>query len=209
MYVCPISWQRCILSTNRLLVLTSERRVRPPSPTLSLRAPDVEPSVGEAAITDLFRLFSQSQHHAHAHPHPRQSYTRGLVARAATPSFLSAGIPRDRRGRIGGHDMKRMILSAGGWPVSIPPTGSGNVPADDEEDEGGNNEGNETPRVGAMEYRDQRAPTMRLEKQHANTGGWGLGAGNEEKEEEEEDDDETMNWDQAQVRFRLWLSMVT
>lgn len=100
--------------------------------------------------------------------------------------------------------MKRMILSAGGWPVSIPPAGS-NVPADDAdadaEDEGGN-EGNETPRVGAMEYRDRRAPSARRE-QHTNTGGWGLGAGNEEKEDDD-DDDETMNWDQAQVRFRFF-----
>lgn len=197
-----------MLSTSRLLVLTSERRVRPPSPTLSLRTPDVEPSAGEAAIADLLQLFSQSQHHARAHtPHHvrRQSYTRGLMARAATPSFLSAGIPRDRRGRIGGHDVKRMILSAGGWPVSIPPVGSGNMPTDDADadaEDGDVNEGNETPRVGAMEYRDRRAPFVRPEQQHANTGGWGLGAGNEEKEDDD-DDDETMNWDQAQVRFRL------
>lgn len=121
--------------------------------------------------------------------------------RASTPSFLSAGIPRDRRGRIGGHDVKRMILSAGGWPVSIPPAGSGNVPADGAEDEGGD-EGNETPRVGAMEYRDQKA-SARPGQQHANTGGWGLGAGNEEKEDDD-DDDETMNWAQAQVRFRFF-----
>ncbi|KAF8135589.1 HbrB-like-domain-containing protein [Boletus edulis] len=191
-----------------LLVLTSERRVRPPSPTLSLRTPDIEPSAGEAAIADLLRLFSQSQHHARAHTHhvPRQSYTRGLVARAATPSFLSAGIPRDRRGRIGGHDMKRMILSAGGWPGSVPPTA---VPADDAdadaEDEGGN-EGNETPRVGTMENRDWKVPTTRLAQQYANTGGWGLGAGNEEKEDDD-DDDETMNWDQAQAAVERMVGM--
>lgn len=101
--------------------------------------------------------------------------------------------------------MKRMILSAGGWPVSIPPVGSGNMPTDDADadaEDGDVNEGNETPRVGAMEYRDRRAPFVRPEQQHANTGGWGLGAGNEEKEDDD-DDDETMNWDQAQVRFRL------
>jgi hypothetical protein len=183
-----------------LLVLTSERRVRSPSPTLSLRAPEVEPSAGEAAIADLLRLFSQTQHHARAHTAhhaPRQSYTRGLIVRASTPSFLSAGIPRDRRGRIGGHDVKRMILSAG--------TGSGNVPADGAEDEGGN-EGNETPRVGTMEYRDQKASSARPEQQHANTGGWGLGAGNEEKEVDD-DDDETMNWDQAQAAVERMIGM--
>lgn len=163
--------------------------MRPPSPTLPLRAPDVEPSAGEAAIADLVRLLSQAQHHtrAHAPRHAaRQTYTRGLV-RASTPSFLSAGIPRDRRGRIGGHDMKRMILSAGGW------RGQGDDADADAEDEGGQ-EGNETPRVGTMEYRDRRGAA----RQHASTGGWGLGAGNEEKEDEDEED-ETMNWEQAQV----------
>ena len=175
--------------------------------------PDIEPNAGEAAIADLLRLFSQAQHHTRAHTPqhaPRQSYTRGLSVRASTPSFLTAGIPRDRRGRIGGHDVKRMILNAGGWPVGMP-AGSGNVPVDDEdadaEDEGGD-EGNETPRVGAMEYRDRRGvPSARSAQQHANTGGWGLGAGNEEREDDD-DDDETMNWDQAQVSrgVCLWLS---
>lgn len=177
--------------------------MRPPSPTLSLRAPEVEPSAGEAAIADLLRLFSQAQHHARAYaPHhaPRQSLTRGLTVRAATPSFLSAGIPRDRRGRIGGHDVKRMVLSADGWHMSITPAGgSGQVPGEDAdgEDENGQ-EGNETPRVGAMDYREQRG--ARMERQQANAGGWGLGAGNEEKQDED-DEDETMNWDQAQVMF--------
>lgn len=179
--------------------------MRPPSPTLSLRAPDVEPSVGEAAVSDLLRLFSQTQHHARAHaPHqaPRQSCAHGMTVRASTPSFLSAGIPRDRRGRIGGHDMKRMILNAGGWPASGSPVG-GNVPADDAdadaEDEGGN-EGNETPRVGGMDHRGRRG--VPLEPKHANTGGgWGLGAGNEEKGYLEDDEDEVLNWDQAQVRL--------
>lgn len=115
--------------------------------------------------------------------------------------------------------MKRMILNAGGWPVSIPPVGGRNVSGDDAdadaEDEGVN-EGNETPRVGAIEYRDRRAPPARLDLQHAHTGGWGLGAGNEEKEVDD-DDDEAMNWDQAQVRlmffsggcvvFMMWLTL--
>lgn len=98
--------------------------------------------------------------------------------------------------------MKRMILSAGGWPMG------GNVPGDDAdadaEDEGGN-EGNETPRVGTIEYRDRRAPPARPGLQHAQTGGWGLGAGNEEKEVDD-DDDEAMNWDQAQVRLLFFFS---
>ncbi|KAF8840013.1 HbrB-domain-containing protein [Paxillus ammoniavirescens] len=187
-----------------LLVLTSERRVRPPSPTLSLRVPEVQPSAGEAAIADLLRLFSQAQQHARANHASRRPLARGLTVRAATPSFLSAGIPRDRRGRIGGHDVKRMILSAGGWPVSVPAARHRSAPADDvdadAEDEG-ENEGGETPRLGMMDSRERRdvlssfrAP---LEHHHrASTGGWGLGAGNEEKQrEDDDDDDEAPNWD--------------
>lgn len=98
-----------------------------------------------------------------------------------------------------------MILGADGWHTS-PPAGSGHALADgadaDAEDEDGH-EGNETPRLGMMEYRDRRGvPTTRMERQHANPGGWGLGVGNEEKEDDD-DDDETMNWDQAQVKVKL------
>ncbi|KAF9222660.1 HbrB-domain-containing protein [Gyrodon lividus] len=199
-----------------LLVLTSERRVRPPSPTLSLRVPEVQPNAGEAAIADLLRLLSQAQQHARAHHTPRQPLARGLTVRAATPSFLSAGIPRDRRGRIGGHDVKRMILSAGGWPVSVPAGRRRSAPSDDVdtdvEDEG-EVEGAETPRLGTMDTRGRRevlsllrAP---LEHQHrASTGGWGLGAGNEEKQrEDDDDDDEGTNWDQAQATVERMVGM--
>ncbi|KAG1746101.1 HbrB-like-domain-containing protein [Suillus lakei] len=78
-----------------LLVLTSERRVRSPSPPLSLHAPVIQPSAGEAAIESLLRLVSNPQRLSHGH---------GLTPRAATPSFLSAGRPRDRRGRIGSYE---------------------------------------------------------------------------------------------------------
>ncbi|KAF9245042.1 HbrB-like-domain-containing protein [Melanogaster broomeanus] len=189
-----------------LLVLTSERRVRPPSPTLSLRVPEVQPNAGEAAIADLLRLLSQAQQHALAHHTPQQSLARGLTVRAATPSFLSAGIPRDRRGRIGGHDVKRMILSAGGWPVSIPVGRDSSAPADDADadaDAGdeAENEGGETPRLGMMDRMDSSLLRAPLEHHHrASTGGWGLGAGNEEKQrEDDDDDDEAMDWDQAQA----------
>ncbi|KIJ67540.1 hypothetical protein HYDPIDRAFT_149211 [Hydnomerulius pinastri MD-312] len=195
-----------------LLVLTSERRVRPPSPALSLRTPEMQPTAGEAAITDLLHLFSQAQHHTRAHTPQRtqrQSFARGLTIRAATPTFLSAGPPRDRRGRIGGQDVKRMILSAGGWPVAVPPARSRSVPVDDADadSEGeGENDGGETPRLGTMDTRERREvpSSLRASMEHhhrASTGGWGLGAGNEEKQrEDDDDDDEAMNWDQAQVR---------
>jgi hypothetical protein len=204
------------LITCRLLVLTSERRVRPPSPTLSLRVPEVQPSAGEAAIADLLRLFSQAQQHARANHAPRQPLARGLTVRAATPSFLSAGIPRDRRGRIGGHDVKRMILSAGGWPVSVPAARRRSTLADDvdadAEDEG-ENEGGETPRLGMMDSRERREvlSSLRVPLEHhhrASTGGWGLGAGNEEKQrEDDDDDDEAPNWD-SQVRFEMQYCVV-
>ncbi|KIJ19005.1 hypothetical protein PAXINDRAFT_8363 [Paxillus involutus ATCC 200175] len=195
-----------------LLVLTSERRVRPPSPTLSLRVPEVQPSAGEAAIADLLRLFSQAQQHARANHAPRQPLARGLTVRAATPSFLSAGIPRDRRGRIGGHDVKRMILSAGGWPVSVPAARRRSTLADDvdadAEDEG-ENEGGETPRLGMMDSRERREvlSSLRVPLEHhhrASTGGWGLGAGNEEKQrEDDDDDDEAPNWDSQAAVERM------
>ncbi|KAH7888456.1 HbrB-like-domain-containing protein [Phlebopus sp. FC_14] len=205
-----------------LLVLTSERRVRPPSPTLSLRVPEVQPDAGEAAIADLLRLFSQAQRHAHSQTPlhaQRLPMSNSVTVRTATPSFLSAGIPRDRRGRIGGQGVKTMMLSAGGWPVQMsagrgrsPPADGADADAEDEVD----NEGGETPRIGAMEPRGRERggeipSSLRppLEHQHrASTGGWGLGAGNEEKQkEDDDDDDETMNWDQAQAVVERMVGM--
>lgn len=156
-----------------LLVLTSERRVRSPSPPLSLHAPVVQPSAGEAAIESLLRLVSNSQRLSHGH---------GLAPRAATPSFLSAGRPRDRRGRIGSSGAVSVLGIVGGWAT---------MPATDEREE--EEEGGETPKIGGID--------KGLTKYHQRGGGWGLGAGNEDiiRPVEEDDDDEALDWDQAQA----------
>lgn len=157
----------------RLLVLTSERQVRSPSPPLSLHTAVVQPSAGELAIQSLLRLVSNQQ---------RLSYGQGLTPRAATPSFLSAGRPRDRRGRIGSCGAVNVLGIVGGWAT---------VPArTDEQDE--DDEGGETPRIGGIE---------KGRAYHQRGGGWGLGAGNEEvvRPVEEDDDDEALDWDQVQV----------
>ncbi|KAH6914101.1 HbrB-like-domain-containing protein [Coprinopsis sp. MPI-PUGE-AT-0042] len=80
-----------------LLVLSAQSRRRPV--TLSLTAPAPQPTPGEAAITDLLLLVRS--------PHPlsinrTQAFTlKPSGTHSRTPSFLSGGKPRDRRGRIG------------------------------------------------------------------------------------------------------------
>lgn len=157
-----------------LLVLTSERRVRSPSPTLSLHAPVIQPSAGEAAIESLLRLVSNPQ---------RLSHGYGLAPRAATPSFLSAGRPRDRRGRIGSSGAASVLGIVGGWAT---------MPAQTDEQE--EEEGGETPKIGGIDK-------GLTKPYHQRGGGWGLGAGNEDiiRPIEEDDDDEALDWDQAQV----------
>ncbi len=61
--------------------------------SLSLTAPPPQPTAGEAAITRLLRAL----HAPLATIAPR--HTR-MTAASGAPSFLSAGLPRDRRGRI-------------------------------------------------------------------------------------------------------------
>ncbi|KAI0708157.1 HbrB-like-domain-containing protein [Cerioporus squamosus] len=74
-----------------LLVLVSQRA--PLLASLSLTAPPPQPTAGEAAITRLLRAL----HAPLATIAPR--HTR-MTAASGAPSFLSAGLPRDRRGRI-------------------------------------------------------------------------------------------------------------
>lgn len=160
----------------RLLVLTSERRVRSPSPPLSLHTPAIQPSAGEAAIESLLRLVS-NQRVSHGHGH-------GLAPRAATPSFLSAGRPRDRRGRIGSSGAASVLGIVGGWAAMPTQT-------DEREEE---EEGGETPKIGGIDK-------GLTKPYHQRGGGWGLGAGNEDiiRPVEEDDDDDALDWAQAQV----------
>ncbi|KAL4080232.1 HbrB-like-domain-containing protein [Scleroderma yunnanense] len=165
-----------------LLVLTSERRVRPPSPTLSLHIPTAQPNA--------------ARHNTHNQYPQRRSFTQGITTRSVTPNFLSARIPGDRRGRIGGANMGTMILNAGRtMNMTDLVEDGGEIP--DELD----TEGVETPRIGGMERGDiPLALRPTVEHHHrASTGGWGLGAGKEERQREDDDDDEIMDWDQAQA----------
>ncbi|KAG1799785.1 HbrB-like-domain-containing protein [Suillus plorans] len=158
-----------------LLVLTSERRVRSPSPPLSLHTPAIQPSAGEAAIESLLRLVSNQ----------RVSHGHGLAPRAATPSFLSAGRPRDRRGRIGSSGAASVLGIVGGWAA---------MPTQTDEREEEEEEGGETPKIGGIDK-------GLTKPYHQRGGGWGLGAGNEDiiRPVEEDDDDDALDWAQAQA----------
>ena len=81
---------------RRLLVLVSQRSQRLVS--LSLTAPPPQPTAGESAVTRLLRAL----HAPLASLAPRHNRTAGGLG---APSFLSAGLPRDRRGRIAQKDL--------------------------------------------------------------------------------------------------------
>lgn len=77
----------------RLLVLTSQKQSRPV--TFSLTTPAPQPTAGEAAITDLLRVVRSPRTHSDA-----RTQAGPLSPLSRAPSFLSGGLPRDRRGRI-------------------------------------------------------------------------------------------------------------
>ncbi|EAU91348.2 hypothetical protein CC1G_07383 [Coprinopsis cinerea okayama7 len=179
-----------------LLVLSSLHRQRP---VLSLTAPPVQPTPFEAAITDLLQLVRN--------PHPqaasrKQPFRNGAVSR--TPSFLSGGLPRDRRGRIA---KKGMNLSESAIAFT----------ALDEDDYG-----EDTPRLGLSasgsyvvdidrekdrELLDSlRSPDMGLPNR-ASVGGWGLGGLHEDNiKADEEEEDETLDMDQAQADLEKYMA---
>lgn len=80
---------------SRLLVLSSQSRQRPL--TFSLTAPIPQPTAGEAAINDLLRVVRNPRAQSDSRT-PMLKGSPGFQTR--TPSFLSGGVPRDRRGRI-------------------------------------------------------------------------------------------------------------
>jgi hypothetical protein len=81
---------------TRLLVLTSQQRSRPV--TFSLTTPAPQPTAGEAAIADLLRIVRSPRAHFDARTQASKLGPLSPLSRA--PSFLSGGLPRDRRGRI-------------------------------------------------------------------------------------------------------------
>ena len=140
--------------------------------------------------------------------------------RARAPSFLSGGLPRDRRGRIA---QKRNLGVVGGGLGASGESG---------EEGGWEDGGGETPRNGFV----QRDSTLDLERERerifleglrspdpitshagvgarASVGGWGLGGGGPdedsgaedngkatvEEDQYTEEDDEPLTWDEAQV----------
>lgn len=84
-----------IVSFSRLLVLASQSTQLPITFSLNTRIP--QPTAGESAIKDLLRLVRNPRPESDPR-NPRFKGSPSFQTRA--PSFLSGGLPRDRRGRV-------------------------------------------------------------------------------------------------------------
>ncbi|KAF9529288.1 HbrB-like-domain-containing protein [Crepidotus variabilis] len=175
-----------------LLVLSAQSRYLPA--TFSLTTPSPQPTAGEAAIRDLLRLVRN--------PRPQADFrnTKFKSPFTRTPTFLSGGLPRDRRGRVAGKGK------------SIPEFGVTRL-----EDE---MFGEDTPRMGPpasyvieIERERERELLEALRSPdvdpaaEANAGGWGLDVGNEDPNrtgEVSEYEDEPSDWEQAQANPRAF-----
>ncbi|KAH8107830.1 HbrB-domain-containing protein [Cristinia sonorae] len=172
-----------------LLVLVSQR----PFPSvMSLTEPTPPPTPGEEAIQRLLRTIRTPLVNLSPNRHSEHS-GRGA------PSFLSAGLPRDRRGRIAGKSDPRSMMAK----------------VLDEEEDGG-----ETPRLGGQfvtePVRDKEREFLESlrspdpEAARVSMGGWGLGVGYEEimrKGDEEEEEELPADWDQAQAVVERMVGM--
>ncbi|KAF5385991.1 hypothetical protein D9615_002415 [Tricholomella constricta] len=188
-----------------LLVLTSQRRPRPVA--FSLTTPAPTPTPGEQAITDLLRIVRS----------PRQQYdarTQALkklgpmspLARA--PSFLSGGLPRDRRGRIAQKQNGRVPHLEGLTGVA----------GEDEKNGHEARTGPVTHNMADFEREREReflealrSPDLDTSAARASVGGWGLGAGHEDvsKTLDEEEEDEMLDWNQAQAIVEHMVGMTS
>ncbi|KAF8891702.1 HbrB-like-domain-containing protein [Infundibulicybe gibba] len=110
-----------------LLVLKSQSGERPSK--FSLTSPVPELTSGESAIADLLRVAST--------PGVPSSHRSPMAPLTRAPSFLSGGLPRDRRGRIA--QKVRNLTDLGG------------MPAPGERDDDGLF-GDETPRNGSVSH---------------------------------------------------------
>ena len=166
---------------------------------------------GEKALTDLIRALRLPHSHTQAETSKATIHDPSMMSRA--PGFLSGGLPRDRRGRIG---HKRNL---GGANMGLGGAGG-------EDERRWDEDGGETPRNGFVSRTSLDAEREReleiLEGlrspdpiintagvgARASVGGWGLGVagGGEdsgkaaiEEDEYDVDDDEPLTWDEAQV----------
>ncbi|KAK2467798.1 hypothetical protein APHAL10511_000093 [Amanita phalloides] len=161
-----------------LLVLSAQSTYRP---TVHMSATSgVQASTGEVAIADLLRVVRS--------PGAQTTPKITVSGQTRTPSFLSEGQPRDRRGRIAQKRRSNKLTLSG---------------LEDESAE-------ETPRIGntfnTMLYEREReileslrSPEVSEGGGRASMGGWGLGEGHVGGGWEEEE--EGLDWDQAQVEL--------
>ncbi|KAG6857285.1 hypothetical protein H0H87_007119 [Tephrocybe sp. NHM501043] len=176
-----------------LLVLTSQRRPYTHALTFAPRTP----TPGEQAIDDLLRVVRAPTPDP---PRPRP--------RAPAPTFLSGGIPRDRRGRIAHKHVPAPPATAAPRAQRVPASlilG----PADPDDVFAPPGPGDVTPKGGsyAYGYRGAMGIAGDLERERevleslrspdvdatAKHGGWGLGQGGEDSPgEDEEDEDDVL-----------------
>ncbi|PPQ99733.1 hypothetical protein CVT24_009716 [Panaeolus cyanescens] len=157
--------------------------------TFSLTTPAPQPTAEEAAIRDLLRLVRNPRPTADQ----RNTKFKGSPGfQTRTPTFLSGGLPRDRRGRV---------AQKGKYPPEL--TNIRSFGDDDTVlDEASRKDGST---ILNMEQREReflealRSPDIESSASatRISSGGWGLGAGHEELTKEEED--EPLDWDQAQA----------
>jgi hypothetical protein len=199
-----------------MLVLAFQTREPSPPPSFSLTTPTppAQKGPGEKALADLIRALRLP--HSQTEPGNSKSFKHDPSVKVRAPSFLSGGLPRDRRGRIA---QKRTF---GGVGIS------GVMRGGDGEEGRWDDDGEETPRNGFvasttldMEHEQEREFLEGLRSPdpissaagvgaRASVGGWGLGGegGGEdagkatiEEDEYDVDDDEPLTWDEAQVRL--------
>lgn len=186
-----------------LLVLTSQKRPRPV--TFSLATPAPQPTAGEAAITDLLRIVRSPKTNFDARTQALKLGPLSPLARA--PSFLSGGLPRDRRGRIA-HKQKGKGVN----DLVLDGVGDGDDAYGDETPRNGPSYMLEVEREREREFLEAlRSPDLESSTTRASVGGWGLGAGHEDigKPAEEEEEDEPLDWDQAQAVVERMVGMTS
>ncbi|KAF8972942.1 HbrB-like-domain-containing protein [Flammula alnicola] len=185
-----------------LLVLSAQSTHLPVTFSLTTRAP--QPTAGESAIKDLLRLVRNPRPESDPR-NPKFKNSPGLQTR--TPTFLSGGLPRDRRGRV--------ALKGKNPPDLVGLSGLGVGNTEDPY-------GDDTPRIGGpasyavdMEREREREFLEALRSPdiepgaRVTSGGWGLGAGNVENSKggEDEEEDEPLDWDQAQAVVERMVGM--